>query len=266
MGEGTNVSHVNLPATTTLGTARWPSVTALEAALHATTKTTSVAASCANEAGFSLAVLQKSVSAVLSVTTASTDLSNVNQTTHKVLIAELIHGLLSLVSCRIFHNSVDLLVTGTLATIRGQWESLPASLQSSEDSAPIRQPNHPSKPQGRGATKESQPNNHAIKPTFDIPLGSSNTSAKRTSPAKSRRPSVKIPPEIEVKFLTLSHKVLEVVPFDVVGKISHVDTAVLLGGLADVGHHLLASNSAILIRALGSGASESWACSSTRCT
>ncbi len=40
---------------------------------------------------------------------------------------------------------------------------------------------------------------------------------------------------------TLPHKILEMMPFDIVREIADVDAAVLLRRLADVGHDLLAS-------------------------
>jgi hypothetical protein len=45
---------------------------------------------------------------------------------------------------------------------------------------------------------------------------------------------------------TLSHKVLEMVPFDVVGEVADVDPAVLLRRLLDAAHHLFPVHLAIL--------------------
>ena len=73
-------------------------------------------------------------------------------------------------------------------------------------------------------------------PTFDIPFGRSKTSAKRTSPAIAVvSKTLQLPLEVQ---RTLSHEVFEVMPFDVVSQITHVDTTVLLRGFAHRLHHL----------------------------
>jgi hypothetical protein len=71
--------------------------------------------------------------------------------------------------------------------------------------------------------------------TFDIPFGSSKTSAKRTSPAVS----------VLVQLLTrrnvsrtLAHEVLQVMPLDIVRKVADVDTTVLLRRIPNTLHHL----------------------------
>lgn len=85
--------------------------------------------------------------------------------------------------------------------------------------------------------QENQPN-HTMAPTFDIPFGSNKTSAKRTSPAVS-------PVSVEVSYKdgfhphTLSHEIFEMMPFDIIGQVADVDSAVLLRGFADGLHHLL---------------------------
>jgi len=104
-------------------------------------------------------------------------------------------------------------------------------------------------------------------PTFDIPFGSSKTSAKRTSPADfevSYHSSVMIWLQ-----LTLSHEIFEVMPFDVVSQIANIDTAVLLGWVAHRLHHLFFRLSTIFewscwLRTTSSAA-VSWPWISSRC-
>lgn len=76
--------------------------------------------------------------------------SNVDEASHEVLIAERCDGVLSLVPSRIFHDATSL---------------------------------HPSK--SRQPPSVSRTNHQSISRTitFDIPFGSSNTSANKTSPA-----------------------------------------------------------------------------------
>lgn len=81
---------------------------------------------------------------------------------------------------------------------------------------------NPRKHQGQKERK-----NYAMKPTFDIPFGSSNTSAKRTSPAAAQL-SVSKQILLILEFLTLSHKILQVMPLDVIRKVSNIDPTVLL--------------------------------------
>lgn len=45
--------------------------------------------------------------------------------------------------------------------------------------------------------------------------------------------------------LAFTHEIFEVVPLDIVGEVADVDATVLLGGLADVAHHLLLSYLAV---------------------
>lgn len=105
-----------------------------------------------------------------------------------------------------------------------------------------------------------------MKPTFDIPFGSNSTSAKITSPAEviSSVPSL---PDFNSTTLTLSHKVLQVVPLNIVREIANVDSAVLLRGFTNIRHHLLASHSPFFIGsmlcrpAVSRCRTSSWRCS-----
>jgi hypothetical protein len=64
-------------------------------------------------------------------------------------------------------------------------ETYPQPYNYSEDIVPTRQPNHSIKTRkGRKLQKKAN-QSYAVKPTFDIPFGSNNTSAKSTSPAVS---------------------------------------------------------------------------------
>lgn len=73
--------------------------------------------------------------------------------------------------------------------------------------------------------KPGKPADHV--PTFDIPFGSNKTSAKRTSPAVTQS-KLRACENGVVKVGTLTHKVLEVVPLDIVREVADVDTTVLL--------------------------------------
>ena len=46
--------------------------------------------------------------------------------------------------------------------------------------------------------------------------------------------------------LTLSHKIFQMMPFDIVGKVAHIDATVLLGRFADGLHHLFFGDGTIL--------------------
>jgi hypothetical protein len=81
-------------------------------------------------------------------------------------------------------------------------------------------------------------------PTFDIPLGRSNTSAKSTSPAGAERLAQPGSQKTDTK-LTLAHEIFEVMPLDIVGEVADVDTAVLLGVFAYVRHHLVFGSVAV---------------------
>jgi len=61
-------------------------------------------------------------------------------------------------------------------------EYIPASLQVSERPEPIPSTHTVHQRVNQNKRKENQPR-YTLAPTFDIPLGSSKTSAKRTSPA-----------------------------------------------------------------------------------
>lgn len=86
-----------------------------------------------------------------------TDLANVDQATHQVLVAESRNSVLSLFPCSIFHNSKE----GMLATKLGgrvpDMCDLPASLQIPMDNVPTRQPNSSVKKcHGRGGHREKK--------------------------------------------------------------------------------------------------------------
>lgn len=99
--------------------------------------------------------------------------------------------------------------------------------------------------------KRKPAKDYAMKPTFDIPLGSNSTSAKRTSPARFRSSAPNRSSKVRgVISLTLSHEILKMVPLDIVRKIADVDPAVLLRGLANVIHHLFSSSGPFLIRSV----------------
>lgn len=49
---------------------------------------------------------------------------------------------------------------------------------------------------------------------------------------------------------TLSHKIFQVVPLNVIRQVADIDPAILLRLVTDVVHHLLASDGSILERAL----------------
>src|SRR4051812_225567 len=90
-------------------------------------------------------------------------LSDVDKSTHKVLVAECRNGLLGLLPCSIFHNTVHRPVSigwsSEASTGRENGDNLPASLQIPVDNVPIRQSNDSIKGvkhQG-GIAKRTQP-------------------------------------------------------------------------------------------------------------
>lgn len=130
---------------------------------------------------------------------------------------------------------------------------------------------------GKG-TKRKPAANYALAPTFDIPFGSSKTSAKITSPAVNHaersfpppgQPRIPNPTRCngrssnrkqqinksharhDMTLLTLSHKVFQMMPFDIVREVAHIDATVLLGRLAHGLHHLFFGGSAIFERSGG---------------
>jgi hypothetical protein len=111
-------------------------------------------------------------------------LSDIDEPTHKVLVAERRDGVLGLLPRSIFHDTDVGLLAGRsqLGVFMDSSEDLPASLQFPADSVPTRQSNDSIK---IAKTQRKTSQDH-LKPTFDIPFGSSNTSAKRTSPAGER--------------------------------------------------------------------------------
>lgn len=108
--------------------------------------------------------------------------SDVYEAPHQVLVAERGDRVLGLVPGRIFHDATSL---------------------------------HPSKSQSTSIHHTNKPAiNRTI--TFDIPFGSSNTSANKTSPAARLLVLARFAMRVGRK-LTLSHEIFQVVPLDVVG-------------------------------------------------
>lgn len=78
--------------------------------------------------------------------------------------------------------------------------------------------------------------------------------------------SVPVPPAFRgIESLTLSHEVLEMVPLDIVREVADVDSAVLLGGFANIIHHLFSSNGSFFVRSVRCLSTVSSTLSSTWC-
>ena len=104
-----------------------------------------------------------------------THFSDVDESTHKILVAERIDSLLSLLPRRIFHDPTS--ISHCTNLYQNKKQHIPASLHFQRTKS---QSVNPTSNQYK-AKKTSH--FYALAPTFDIPFGSSNTSAKRTSPA-----------------------------------------------------------------------------------
>ena len=114
---GTNVGHVDLPATTSRCTAWGTTKARLEPTAHAAFET-SARISGSGEARLGLSIF-----------------ANVYESTHKVLITERRHGILSLLPSCIFHDATALYPsksqsTSILLTIKTSHQSLPLTFRS----------------------------------------------------------------------------------------------------------------------------------------
>ena len=144
---------------------------------------------------------------------------------------------------------------------------LPASLKSPRTTSQPVNPTIHQKPR-RGYHKRTRQITHRRPPST---FHSEATTRRRREPLQLSRNHVSLwtlaasqPTRVAEK-PTLSHKVLEMVPFDVVGQVADVDPAVLLRRLANVVHGLLSVCRAVFVVSVGSSA-VSWSCSSGSCT
>ena len=146
---------------------------------------------------------------------------------------------------------------------------LPASLQLTQDNVPPVNPtiqklegmkNHKRKPaKGKEKSCDEAHLRHSIGKQEHV--GKEHLSSYTISSVPC------IPPAFRgVESLTLSHEVLEMVPLDIVRKVTDVDSAVLLGRFADVVHHLFSSDGSLFVRSLRGLSSVSCTWSSTWCT
>ncbi len=127
--------------------------------------------------------------------------ADVYKAAHEILVAKLGDSLLGLIPGRIFHNSICigqyikscLIRNGAKLTripTNNPGQSPNPSIQNIQQRSRAREEIPGSTAEAMGKGKE----NYAMKPTFDIPLGSSNTSAKRTSPAITQQISPRVIP------------------------------------------------------------------------
>lgn len=106
-------------------------------------------------------------------------LADVDKSTHETLIAESLNGLLSLVSSCVFHNP-NQYQQMFLDDFTSKLTRIPThSMDQVQSVNPMS-----NRKKTKKKDQQNQPH-HTMAPTFDIPLGSSKTSAKRTSPAIS---------------------------------------------------------------------------------
>lgn len=178
------------------------------------------------------------------------------------------------------YSTILVHVSKTIAShISGKKHS-PASLQCPDNQAqPVNPTVHARKPENHeksGSRKGTSHSTHWRPPsTFHseevthrqrepLQLQSTTTHHRSAFHRSQRQPP---PPR---SWLTLSHKILEVMPLDIVGKVADIDSAVLLGGIANGLHHVLFGDRSIFgcsaRRVTTSTVRRSRRSSSTRCT
>ncbi len=135
---------------------------------------------------------------------------------------------------------------------------IPASLHNPRNNVPIRQSNIPSM-----TRKKRKPATYRRPPST---FHSEATTHLQIEPLQLRKDTLSaVTSEVLYLSLTRSHKVLKMVPFDIITKVSNIDPggksaehhqgsspsnkpAVLLGGFAETRQHLLSSLSSLLER------------------
>ena len=216
--DATNVGDIDLTATATCTHAatispaetaacRWPSLITATASCWWT-----------RESRFGLTVLIQqiriSATALHHIDGTVAYLSNVNKSTHEVLIAESVDGLLSLLPRGIFYNAVD--YQQAINVLLGSVRHLPASLHNPRNNVPIRQSNIPSMTKKKKRFKKPA--------TYRRPPSTFHSEAiahqqrgplqlEKTDPQLAHIPSDSSP---ALEKLTRSHKVFEVMPLNIV--------------------------------------------------
>jgi hypothetical protein len=155
--EGTNVCDVELAAGGAAGGA---------AEARATKVAAGGAVAAAHAAGSSKAGLRFTVLSRLAVARAGleTDFADVDESAHQLLVGECGHGILSLLSRSILHNSDP-----SASLFGGRQETHPHPYMNHG------QPVQPVNPTVQTSKKPAEPARY--QPTFDIPFGRSRTSA-----------------------------------------------------------------------------------------